>query len=80
MPTKNIIERYSQLPAAAIAEELNTELSQRHAAVVVAPPGAGKSTLLPLTMLSRVVQGRIVMLEPRRLAARQVALRMAQML
>ncbi len=76
----NIIEKYRQLPAAAIAEELNSELNQHHAAVVVAPPGAGKSTLLPLTMLSRGTQGRIVMLEPRRLAARQVALRMAQML
>ena len=80
MPTMNIIEKYRQLPAAAIAEELNSELNQHHAAVVVAPPGAGKSTLLPLTMLSRGTQGRIVMLEPRRLAARQVALRMAQML
>lgn len=80
MSSINIIEKYRQLPAATIAEQLNTELSQRHAAVVVAPPGAGKSTLLPLTMLSRVLPGRIVMLEPRRLAARQVALRMAQML
>lgn len=80
MPIMNIIEKYHQLPAATIAEKLNTELLQRHAAVVVAPPGAGKSTLLPLTMLSRGAQGRIVMLEPRRLAARQVALRMAQML
>ena len=80
MPTMNIIEKYRQLPAAAIAEELNSELNQHHAAVVVVPPGAGKSTLLPLTMLSRGTQGRIVMLEPRRLAARQVALRMAQML
>ena len=80
MPTMNIIEKYRQLPAAAIAEELNSELNQHHAAVVVAPPGAGKSTLLPLTMLSRGTQGRIVMLEPRRLAARQVALRMAQRL
>lgn len=80
MPIMNIIEKYHQLPAATIAEKLNTELLQRHAAVVVAPPGAGKSTLLPLTMLSCGAQGRIVMLEPRRLAARQVALRMAQML
>lgn len=80
MTTKNIIEKYRMLPAATIAEELNGVLNQHHAAVVVAPPGAGKSTLLPLTMLSRGIQGRIVMLEPRRLAARQVALRMAQML
>ena len=80
MPTMNIIEKYRQLPAASIAEELNSELNQHHAAVVVAPPGAGKSTLLPLTMLSRGTQGKTIMLEPRRLAARQVAMRMAQML
>lgn len=80
MSTKNIIEKYSQLPAVSIAETLNSELSQHHAAVVVAPPGAGKSTLLPLTMLSRGTQGKTIMLEPRRLAARQVAMRMAQML
>lgn len=68
------------LPAAAIAEQLNAALSERHAAVVVAPPGAGKSTLLPLTMLKALPEGRIIMLEPRRMAARQVAMRMAQLL
>lgn len=68
------------LPAAAIAARLNEVLARRHAAVVVAPPGAGKSTLLPLTMLRALPRGRIVMLEPRRIAARQVAMRMAQML
>ena len=68
------------LPAAAIAEQLNAALSERHAAVVVAPPGAGKSTLLPLTMLRALPEGRIIMLEPRRMAARQVAMRMAQLL
>lgn len=68
------------LPAAAIATRLNAVLAQRHAAVVVAPPGAGKSTLLPLTMLRAMPEGRIVMLEPRRIAARQVAMRMAQLL
>lgn len=68
------------LPAAAIAAQLNAALHERHVAVVVAPPGAGKSTLLPLTMLDAMPQGRIVMLEPRRIAARQVAMRMAQML
>ena len=49
------------------------ELAERHAAVVVAPPGAGKSTLLPLTILNAIPEGRVIMLEPRRLAARQVA-------
>ena len=68
-----------RLPAYDIAEQLNNELRVHHAAVVVAPPGAGKSTLLPLTILKALPEGNIVMLEPRRLAARQVAMRMAQM-
>ena len=48
--------------------------------VVTAPPGAGKSTLLPLTVLEAFPKGKVVMLEPRRVAARQVAERMAWML
>jgi ATP-dependent helicase HrpB len=48
-------------------------------AVVTAPPGAGKSTLLPLTILEGV-EGKVLMLEPRRVAARQIAERMAWML
>ena len=75
-----ILSSARMLPAAAIAEQLNAALSERHAAVVVAPPGAGKSTLLPLTMLKALPEGRIIMLEPRRMAARQVAMRMAQLL
>lgn len=66
------------LPATAIAGQLNAALAECHSAVVIAPPGAGKSTLLPLTMLSAIPEGRIIMLEPRRIAARQVAIRMAQ--
>lgn len=80
MSTLQINDTYRQLPASEIADMLNDELQQHHAAVVVAPPGAGKSTLLPLTILQQLDQGKIVMLEPRRLAARQVAMRMAQML
>ena len=68
------------LPATAIAGQLNAALAECHSAVVIAPPGAGKSTLLPLTMLSAIPEGRIIMLEPRRIAARQVAIRMAQLL
>lgn len=57
-------------------------------AVVTAPPGAGKSTLLPLEILARMREtksplysdGKILMLEPRRLAARAVAERMAHLL
>jgi ATP-dependent helicase HrpB len=50
-------------------------------AVLQAPPGAGKTTLVPLDLLSSgLITGRIVMLEPRRLAARAAAERMAELL
>lgn len=68
------------LPVSAVADRLNKALESRHAAVVTAPPGSGKSTLLPLTILQGQPEGKIVMLEPRRAAARQIALRMASML
>ncbi len=69
------------LPAAAIADRLNRELHAHRAAVVTAPPGAGKSTLLPLTILEAIEDGgKILMLEPRRIAARQIAVRMASIL
>ena len=48
---------------------------------MTAPPGAGKSTVLPLTMLEALPDGsKILMLEPRRIAARQIAARMAELL
>ncbi|MCR8722990.1 ATP-dependent helicase HrpB [Frigidibacter sp. ROC022] len=54
---------------------------QGGAAVLQAPPGAGKTTRVPLAMLEAgLVSGRIVMLEPRRLAARAAAERMAETL
>lgn len=82
---KTILETFTSLPASAIATQVNLALTQHASLVVTAPPGAGKSTLLPLTMLASLVgqgdtAGRILMLEPRRLAARQVAERMAEML
>ena len=71
----------SSLPVAAIADAVNKALAERQAVVVTAPPGAGKSTLLPLTILHDApVEGKILMLEPRRLAARQIADRMAELL
>ncbi|MCR5548659.1 MAG: ATP-dependent helicase HrpB [Bacteroidales bacterium] len=66
------------LPAAGIADELRRAQADRGCAVVTAPPGAGKSTLLPLTILDG--SGKILMLEPRRLAARQIAIRMAELI
>ena len=78
-----MIRKYiATLPAFAIAQELNRRLGQSGAVVVTAPPGAGKSTVLPLTMLEALPEGKgkIVMLEPRRIAARQIAERMASLL
>lgn len=71
----------SNLPAAQIAELVNERLRSHSTLVITAPPGAGKSTLLPLTILEGLESGgKILMLEPRRLAARQIAERMAEML
>ncbi len=77
-----LTEKYSAvLPAAGIADEVNRLLVLHPRLVITAPPGAGKSTLLPLAMLEGLGDsGRIIMLEPRRLAARQIAVRMADML
>lgn len=81
MTFSDIIDKYSSFPASAIAVEVNQALDKNPSTVVTAPPGAGKSTLLPLTMLlGRKSGGKILMLEPRRIAARQIAVRMADML
>ena len=71
-----------QLPVAAVAEVLNEALREEAAAIVTAAPGAGKSTVLPLTILDGLPQGagKVVVLEPRRVAARQIASRMAWLL
>lgn len=71
---------YNELPVSAIAAEVNESLRRNGRIVVTAPPGSGKSTLLPLIVLQDMPEGRIVMLEPRRAAARQIAMRMAFML
>ncbi|MFP5479440.1 MAG: ATP-dependent helicase HrpB [Alphaproteobacteria bacterium] len=69
------------LPVSHVLPELAEALASRGLAVLQAPPGAGKTTLVPLDLLERgVVEGRIVMLEPRRLAARAAAERMAETL
>lgn len=68
------------LPAYEIAGRLNDVISTHPTTIVTAPPGAGKSTVLPLTILESLKAkggGKIIMLEPRRLAAIQIAARMA---
>ncbi|MCC6984558.1 MAG: ATP-dependent helicase HrpB, partial [Bauldia sp.] len=67
------------LPIDAVLPQLLAALAERPVAVLVAPPGAGKTTRVPLALLDAPWRGdgRIVMLEPRRLAARAAAARMA---
>ena len=69
------------LPIDDILPQLLAVLKADHQAVLQAPPGAGKTTGVPLAMLeAEITSGRILMLEPRRLAARAAAERMAQLL
>ena len=65
------------LPIDAVLPALLEALRLHGRAVLMAPPGAGKTTRVPLALLN-TVPGRIVMLEPRRLAVRAAAERMAQ--
>ena len=67
------------LPIDAALPGLIAALAAQGRAVLVAPPGAGKTTRVPLALLGHI-EGRIVMLEPRRLAARASAERMAETL
>ena len=70
------------LPVAEVLPALLQSLAARPNAVLIAPPGAGKTTLVPLALRGAAWRGdgRIVMLEPRRLAARAAATRMAFLL
>ena len=63
-----------------IVGEVNRVLAERGRVIVTAPPGAGKSTVLPLTIADAFPEGKVILLEPRRVAARQVASRMAWLL
>lgn len=70
------------LPVTAVLPTLDEALGGHAAAVLVAPPGAGKTTLVPIHLLAAPWRGdgQIVLLEPRRLAARAAARRMASLL
>jgi len=69
------------LPIDEALPALRAAIAARGMAVLQAPPGAGKTTWVPLDLLaSGLIRGRIVMLEPRRLAARAAAERMAETL
>ncbi|MCK1355093.1 ATP-dependent helicase HrpB [Bradyrhizobium sp. CW7] len=70
------------LPIDAVLDDLSRTLEAHHAAVLVAPPGAGKTTRVPLALLDAPwAKGKkIIVLEPRRIAARASADRMAKSL
>jgi ATP-dependent helicase HrpB len=70
------------LPVTEIISYVREQLAQQNTLIVNAPPGAGKSTLLPLALLDEPwLNGKkIIMLEPRRLAAKTIAARMASLL
>lgn len=79
IPDKTAMQ--STLPIQDALEPLITALRKHGRAVLQAPPGAGKTTVVPLAMLvAGLTKGRILMLEPRRLAARAAAERMASTL
>jgi len=70
------------LPIVDILEEVKEKLQEDTTLIVHAPPGAGKSTLLPLAILEEewLKDQKIILLEPRRLAAKSIAMRMAEMM
>jgi len=71
----------SVLPVSAVLPQVLDALQQHPQVLLVAPTGAGKSTWLPLQILQQsTLTGRILLLEPRRLAARNVAQRLAEQL
>ncbi len=70
------------LPVKEVIPDIRKGLQDQSTLIVKAPPGAGKSTLLPLALMDEPwLKGKkILMLEPRRLAAKTIALRLAQLL
>jgi ATP-dependent RNA helicase HrpB len=70
------------LPIDAVLDDLARTLERNNAAVLVAPPGAGKTTRVPLALLDApwAKAKKIIVLEPRRIAARASAERMAKTL
>jgi ATP-dependent helicase HrpB len=67
----------AHLPVDEVVPELVAALEASGTVVLEAPPGAGKTTRVPLALLDHVPEGRILVLEPRRVAARAAALRLA---
>jgi ATP-dependent helicase HrpB len=77
--TESTLPDGMNLPIQAVIPDLTRTLADRGAAVLVAPPGTGKTTVVPLALVGTVA-GRVIVAEPRRLAARAAAARMASLL
>ena len=77
-----MLSQFPELPVSEVLPDLIAALTDSHQAVLQAPPGAGKTTLVPLVLAGEDWLGhqKILMLEPRRLATRGAASRMADML
>ena len=75
-----IISSVDNLPVWEVVERVNSLLASHQSIVLTAPPGAGKSTLLPLTVVDAVGEGKVIVVEPRRIAAIQIAARMSYMI
>ncbi|CAK7258585.1 MULTISPECIES: ATP-dependent helicase HrpB [unclassified Shinella] len=78
----SILDTLPRLPVTEVLPSLGAALGAGTRAVLSAPPGAGKTTLVPLFLLGEAWRGdgKIILLEPRRLAARAAAGRMAALI
>lgn len=77
----SVLKQFAHLPVTTILQQLTDALTKGHA-VLSSPTGSGKTTLAPLALLESPTfsTGKILMLEPRRIAARAAAVRMSTML
>jgi len=73
---------HSGLPIDEVLPSIRQHLGHRYELILEAPPGAGKTTVVPIALLDEpwLAGRRILVLEPRRLAARAAAERMSEML
>lgn len=80
-PIQQLLDSPPDLPVVAGLPALTKELRERGVAVVQAPPGTGKTTLVPPAVAAMLpADGRVVVTQPRRIAARAAARRLAHLL